>query len=243
MSKIVIATHNAGKRLEIAALLEPLGISVIGAGELDLPEPEETGATFIENARIKAQSASELTGLAALSDDSGLVVPGLDGQPGIYSARWAGPNRDFNLAMTKVNDGLTERNADRAAYMVCVLCLSLPGGGAARPFTIMILKGALMALWYGPRVVTKALAMIPYSSRKAIHLPLVKWTRMKKKKSAIGVGPLNNYWPLKFCLIGAELDNIGSAQVGQRQNAPFRRSGVLMKVTNRNTGRKLSSVA
>ena len=128
MSKIVIATHNAGKRLEIAALLEPLGISVIGAGELDLPEPEETGATFIENARIKAQSASELTGLAALSDDSGLVVPGLDGQPGIYSARWAGPNRDFNLAMTKVNDTLAERHADRAAYMVCVLCLSLPGG-------------------------------------------------------------------------------------------------------------------
>ena len=132
MSKIVIATHNAGKRLEIAALLEPLGISVIGAGELDLPEPEETGATFIENARIKAQSASELTGLAALSDDSGLVVPGLDGQPGIYSARWAGPNRDFNLAMTKVNDGLTERNADRAAYMVCVLCLSLPGGRGSK---------------------------------------------------------------------------------------------------------------
>ena len=127
MSKIVIATHNAGKRLEIAALLEPLGISVIGAGDLNLPEPEENGATFIENARIKAQSATELTGLAALSDDSGLVVPGLDGQPGIYSARWAGPDRDFNLAMTKVNEALMERHADRAAYMICVLCLSVPG--------------------------------------------------------------------------------------------------------------------
>ena len=127
MSKIVIATHNAGKRLEIAALLEPLGISVIGAGDLNLPEPEETGATFIENARIKAHSATELTGLAALADDSGLVVPELDGQPGIYSARWAGPARDFNQAMKKVNDALAERNADRAAYMVCVLCLSLPG--------------------------------------------------------------------------------------------------------------------
>ncbi|MGM0562356.1 MAG: RdgB/HAM1 family non-canonical purine NTP pyrophosphatase [Pseudomonadota bacterium] len=124
--RLVIASHNPGKVREIAALLEPFGIQVVSAGELDLPEPEETGRTFAENAALKAESAAEAAGLPALSDDSGLVVPALDGAPGIYSARWAGPDKDFALAMEKVNEKLGD-SRDRHAYFVCVLALAHPG--------------------------------------------------------------------------------------------------------------------
>jgi XTP/dITP diphosphohydrolase len=132
--RLLIATHNPGKLEEFAYLLRPHGIEVIGAAALDLAEPEETGATFAENALLKARAASEATGLPALADDSGIVVHGLGGEPGIHSARWAGPERDFDLAIRKVLDGLAQRfgsfaAADKRAAFVAVLCLSLPEGG------------------------------------------------------------------------------------------------------------------
>src|SRR5260221_12183540 len=121
---LVIASHNPGKLDEIAALLAPLGIETIGAAALGLPEPEETGATFEENAALKAQAAAETSGLPALADDSGLVVPALDGAPGIYSARWAGPGKDFRVAMERVQRELGPR--DRRASFVAVLALAGP---------------------------------------------------------------------------------------------------------------------
>lgn len=124
--RLVIASHNPGKVREIAELMEPFGIQVISAGELELPEPEETGRTFAENATLKAESAAEAAELPALSDDSGLVVPALDGEPGIYSARWAGPGKDFGLAMDKVNEKLGD-SRDRHAYFICALALAQPG--------------------------------------------------------------------------------------------------------------------
>ena len=128
-NRIVIASHNAGKVREIRDLLDPLGLSVVSAGELSLEEPEETGETFAANAELKARFVAEGSGLPALSDDSGLVVPALDGAPGIHSARWAGAERDFGQAMEKVERALAGK-ADRSAYFVCALCLAFPGGGA-----------------------------------------------------------------------------------------------------------------
>src|SRR5712691_4502909 len=99
--RLVVASHNPGKVGEIEALLAPYGIATIGAAALDLPEPEETGTTFEENAELKARAAAEASGLVAIADDSGLVVPALGGAPGIYSARWAGPGKDFRPAMAR----------------------------------------------------------------------------------------------------------------------------------------------
>jgi XTP/dITP diphosphohydrolase len=132
--RLLVATHNPGKLREFEYLLGPHGIEVVGAAALGLPEPEETGATFAENARLKARAAAHATGLPALADDSGLVVRGLDGAPGVHSARWAGPARDFDLAIRKVLDGLAARSggfaaADKRAAFVAVLCLASPGGG------------------------------------------------------------------------------------------------------------------
>ncbi|NNJ77050.1 MAG: RdgB/HAM1 family non-canonical purine NTP pyrophosphatase [Anderseniella sp.] len=128
---LVVASHNQGKVREISALLAPLGFKVVSAGELDLPEPEETETTFEGNARLKAEAAMSASGLAALSDDSGLCVDALDGAPGIYSARWAGPAKNFAIAMRKVEDELIAAGAtapaDRSAHFVCALCLSVPG--------------------------------------------------------------------------------------------------------------------
>ena len=124
---LVVASHNAGKVREIAALLEPHGLRVRGAEELGLEEPEETGTTFADNAILKARAAATASGLAALADDSGLAVTALDGAPGIYSARWAGPKRDFAFAMARVEREL-ESIADRSARFVCVLALALPSG-------------------------------------------------------------------------------------------------------------------
>src|SRR6266851_6580547 len=124
--RLVIASHNPGKLDEIAALLAPFGIETIGAGTLGLPEPEETGASFEENAALKARSAAEAAGLLALADDSGLVVPALGGAPGIYSARWAGPDKDFRIAMTRVQRELGAK--DRRAHFVAVLALGSPDG-------------------------------------------------------------------------------------------------------------------
>jgi XTP/dITP diphosphohydrolase len=126
-ARLVIATHNPGKRTEIAALLAPFKVDVIGAAELGLPEPEETGTTFESNAALKALAAANASGLPALADDSGLVVPALDGAPGVYSARWAGPDRNFARAMTLVEERLAERS-DRRAMFVAALALAWPDG-------------------------------------------------------------------------------------------------------------------
>jgi XTP/dITP diphosphohydrolase len=124
---LVIATHNLGKLVEMQDLLRPYGIDVTGAGALGLPEPDETGATFEDNAALKARAAASASGLPALADDSGLVVAGLGGAPGIYSARWAGAAKDFTLAMARVERELDGRG-DRRAYFVAVLALAWPDG-------------------------------------------------------------------------------------------------------------------
>ncbi len=126
--RLVIATHNPGKLREIAELMAPRGIETLSAGELDLPEPEETGTSFADNAVIKSEAAAASAKLPALADDSGLVVPALGGAPGIYSARWAGSGKDFAVAMERVEDELAGTD-DRHAYFVCALCLARPGGG------------------------------------------------------------------------------------------------------------------
>jgi XTP/dITP diphosphohydrolase len=127
--RIVVASHNSGKVREIGELLRPLGVEAISAASLALPEPEETEATFAGNAELKARAAARASGLPALADDSGLEVFALDGAPGVYSARWAGPNKDFTLAMARVGRELEARGAgDRAARFVCVLALAQPNG-------------------------------------------------------------------------------------------------------------------
>lgn len=129
---LVIATHNAGKLTEMRELLAPFGIAATSAGELNLPEPDETGDTFGANARIKAQAAAMATHQPAFSDDSGLVVDALGGEPGIYSARWAGPNKDFAAAMARIDTLLRERGAvkpeQRKAHFVSALCVAWPDG-------------------------------------------------------------------------------------------------------------------
>ena len=127
--RLVMATHNPGKVKEFNGLTSPFGINASSAGELGLNEPEETGKTFAENAAIKAQAAAMATNLPALADDSGLSVAALDGAPGIYSARWAGPEKDFRAAMDKVAQALKAANSeDYSAKFVCVLCLAWPDG-------------------------------------------------------------------------------------------------------------------
>lgn len=127
---IVVASHNTGKVREILELLAPLGFDVKGAAELGLAEPEETGSTFSGNAAMKARAAADATRLPALADDSGLVVFALNGAPGIYSARWAGPERNFFAAMTRVEQALEKSHSeDRSAKFVCALALATPEGG------------------------------------------------------------------------------------------------------------------
>jgi XTP/dITP diphosphohydrolase len=128
--KLVIASHNQGKVREIRELLAPYGIEPVSAAELDLPEPEETGTTFVANAELKAMQAADLSGLPALADDSGLCVEALGGDPGIFSARWAGPTKDFALAMQAVEDKLAAIDPvpTRAAHFVCALALAWPDG-------------------------------------------------------------------------------------------------------------------
>jgi XTP/dITP diphosphohydrolase len=126
--RLVVASHNPGKVKEIRELIGPFGIETLGAAELGLAEPEEIGTTFAENAALKADTAARSSGLPALSDDSGLCVPALDGAPGIYSARWAGPAKDFRLAMRRVEQELQEKAThDARAYFVCALALAAPG--------------------------------------------------------------------------------------------------------------------
>jgi XTP/dITP diphosphohydrolase len=133
-SPVVIATHNPGKLREMRELLAPYGIDAQSAGELGLPEPEETGTTFAANARIKAIAAAKATGLAAFADDSGFCVDSLGGEPGIHSARWAGPQKDFAGAMARINDLMLARGArepaQRRAHFIAALCLAWPDGHA-----------------------------------------------------------------------------------------------------------------
>ena len=129
-TRLVVATHNPGKARELAEILEGR-FSLTAAGELGLPEPEETEATFQGNALLKARAAAEASGMIALADDSGLSVKALDGAPGIYSARWAGPTKDFTVAMKKVEDRLEEVGAkDFAAWFTSALAVAWPGGPA-----------------------------------------------------------------------------------------------------------------
>ena len=125
--RLVIASHNSGKVREIGDLLAPYGVAVLSASDAGVAEPEETGASFAQNAALKARAAAAAAGLPALADDSGLTVTALDGQPGIYSARWAGPDKDFHAAMARVVEELGD-SADRSAAFVCALCLAWPDG-------------------------------------------------------------------------------------------------------------------
>ncbi|MBX7145774.1 MAG: RdgB/HAM1 family non-canonical purine NTP pyrophosphatase [Alphaproteobacteria bacterium] len=127
---LIIATHNKGKQKEIMVLFKPFVKKLFTAQDFNLSEPEETGLTFIENAELKSLAASMKTNLPALADDSGLVIPALDGEPGIYSARWAGPQKDFNCAMDQVQQKLEKKGAhtkeQRKAWFICVLSLAWP---------------------------------------------------------------------------------------------------------------------
>ncbi|WP_332713341.1 RdgB/HAM1 family non-canonical purine NTP pyrophosphatase [Pelagibacterium mangrovi] len=137
--RLVLATHNKGKLAEFQDMLADIGLDIVSAGELGLPEPEETGTTFVENARLKAHAAAKATGGIALSDDSGISVDALDGAPGVYTADWAGVPRNFTNAMQRVQDLLVEKGAtkpdQRKAQFNAVLCLAFPDG------TDMIFEG------------------------------------------------------------------------------------------------------
>ncbi len=127
--RVVIATHNAGKLVEMRELLAPFGVEAVSAAELGLPEPEETGTMFSENAAIKARAACAATGLPAFADDSGLCTAALDGAPGLFSARWAGAQKDFSGAMARIEDEVARRGArDRRAHFVSALVLAWPDG-------------------------------------------------------------------------------------------------------------------
>jgi XTP/dITP diphosphohydrolase len=126
-AKLVLASHNPGKLREIEDLVRPLGISVVSAGTLGLPEPVEDAPDFVGNARIKALAAAQASGMPALSDDSGFCVAALDGAPGVLSARWAGPSKDFGAAMAEVHRQMAEAE-DRRAWFIAALCLGWPDG-------------------------------------------------------------------------------------------------------------------
>lgn len=132
--RVVIATHNAGKLKEMIALLAPYGIEVVSAGQLGLPEPAETGTMFSENAGIKARTAAQATGLAAIADDSGICVDALDGAPGIFTADWAGAPRDYYRGMARIEAELTRRGhspTGQAAHFVSSIVVAWPDGSEA----------------------------------------------------------------------------------------------------------------
>ncbi len=168
--KLVIATHNPGKLAEMRELLAPHGVEAVSAGELGLGEPEETGKTFLANARIKAVAAAQAAKLPAFADDSGLVVDALDGAPGIYSARWAGPNKDFNEAMARIERLLRERGATAPDQRE--LRISSPRCASPGP-TIISKRSrrAPTARWSGRRAAPPASAMTRCSSRMATSGP------------------------------------------------------------------------
>lgn len=132
LDRLVVATHNSGKLQEIRQLLEPFGVEALAAADLGLAEPDETGTSFDANARLKAIAAQQATGLPALADDSGLCVAALDGAPGVFSARWAGPSKDFSAAMARIEADLQQRGRhtadERRAWFACVLAVAWPDG-------------------------------------------------------------------------------------------------------------------
>ena len=158
--RLVVASHNPGKVVEIEALLKPFGVATVGAAALGLPEPEETGATFEENAALKAREAAERSGLPALSDDSGLVVPALGGAPGIYSARWAGPGKDFRAAMERVRRELEPDIGDRTEAPISWRCWHWRGRTARSRHS----AARSMAGWSGRRAASGVSATTRYSS-------------------------------------------------------------------------------
>lgn len=129
-AKLIIASHNEGKVRELAELFAPFGIECVSAASLGLPEPEETGESFADNAKLKAMAAAQGSGLPALADDSGLEVTALGGAPGIHSARWGGSDKDFGLAMARVNQALA-KGSDGHANFTCVLAIASPDGSVA----------------------------------------------------------------------------------------------------------------
>jgi non-canonical purine NTP pyrophosphatase (RdgB/HAM1 family) len=177
--KLVIASHNPGKVREIKALLDPFGAEVISASDLALPEPEETGDTFIANAKLKAHAAAVGSNLPALSDDSGIVVNGLGGKPGIYSARWGGPKKDFNRAMARVWKELGTVE-DKSAHFTSALD------------TQKFLKGTSMAPLFGLKEAAKVLAMILFSNQMGMIRPSVNLKMKLNTVLAIASGPLCN---------------------------------------------------
>ncbi|MEG6508217.1 RdgB/HAM1 family non-canonical purine NTP pyrophosphatase [Methyloligella sp. 2.7D] len=143
--RVVVASHNIGKVWEMAELLAPYGIETLAAAELNLPEPEETGTSFIENAALKAVAAAEGAGLPALADDSGLEVAAIGGDPGLFSARWGGPKRDFGLAMEKVHQAMLESgSADKTCNFTCALALAWPDG------TVRTFEGKVFGTYVWP---------------------------------------------------------------------------------------------
>jgi XTP/dITP diphosphohydrolase len=185
--RLIVASHNPGKVREIGALLEPLGVGAVSAASLGLPEPEETGATFAENAALKALAAAEASGLPALADDSGLAVSALSGAPGIYSARWAGPEKDFGAAMARVWRELqAQSQSDPAARFVCVLALAFPDGavetfeGEARGSLVWPPRGE-KGFGYDPMFVPEGHARTFGEMTHAEKLPLTHRARAFEK--------------------------------------------------------------
>ena len=185
--RLVVASHNQGKVREISALLAPLGVETVSAAALGLDEPEETEATFAGNAALKAQAAAQGSGLPALADDSGLEVFGLGGAPGVYSARWAGPDKDFGAAMERVWRELQEKGAgDGSARFVCVLALAQPDGsvetfeGEARGRIVWPPRGA-HGFGYDPIFVPDGHARTFGEMRHEEKLPLTHRARAFEK--------------------------------------------------------------
>ncbi len=170
--KVLIATHNAGKLEEFREILAPHGVDVVSAGELKLAEPDETESTFEGNARIKAKTACEATGLITIADDSGLCVDALNGDPGVYTANWAGPARDWMMAMRTVEEKLQAAGANtpvqRSAQFMATLCVMWPDGDEC------FLLGGCPVIWLGHHAASWAMAMIPYLCPKVKHTHLVK---------------------------------------------------------------------
>ncbi len=192
IEKLVIATHNPGKLREIKDLLAPLDIACVGAAELDLPEPEEIGNTFVDNADLKAREAADLSGLPALADDSGLCVDALHGLPGIFSARWAEDadgNRDWMRAMEHVWSELEAAGPDAShdAHFACALSLARPNDGMVR-----VSRAGWPGPWSGRRAATRASATTRSSYRQAMSRRSARWTRARSTASAIGPTPSAN---------------------------------------------------
>jgi len=173
----VIATHNPGKLREMSELLSIYGIEAVSAGELGLAEPDEPGATFAENARIKSDAAAKAAGLPAFADDSGLVVDVLGGAPGIHSARWAGPDKNFKHAMDVINSMLNEHGATkpalRTAHFISALCVSWPDAISRNS------RAASTARWCGRRAAIKVSVTIRCFYPMDMSGPLARCRPMK----------------------------------------------------------------